>query len=165
MRRLLIIPLMAAGLMSCKTSEANYRAAYEKTIAGRDSADAIENTIYGANRRSFDARQIIADGDTAEARVQRVVVTDGGGGVAEWLHPYSVVVGQFKQEFNAKSMRERLANAGYTRSFVVQTAEPYYYVLLSSHDTQAEAIKAMKDIPSGFPVAMKAPLPYILCRP
>ena len=72
---------------------------------------------------------------------------------------------QFKQRFNAVSMRDRLAGSGYPRAFVVQNGEPYYYVVLSSHDTQAEAVKALKSIPTGFPVAMKAPLPYILCRP
>lgn len=149
----------------CKTSEANYRAAYEKAIAGRDSADAVENTIYGAKRRDIDSRKIIADGDTVEARVQRVVITPKGGGISEYLHTYSVVVGQFKQEFNAISMRNRLADSGYPRAFVVQNSEPYYYIVLSSHDTQAEAVQALRAIPEDFPVAMKAPLPYILCRP
>lgn len=165
MRRLLAIILIAAALGGCKTSEANYRAAYEKAVAGRDSSDAIENTIYGAKRRDMDSRMIIAGGDSVEARVQRVAVTEGGGGISEYLHAYNVVVGQFKQRFNAVSMRDRLAGSGYPRAFVVQNGEPYYYVVLSSHDTQAEAVKALKSIPTGFPVAMKAPLPYILCRP
>lgn len=165
MRQLLAIMLLAGILAGCKTSEANYRAAYEKAIAGRDSADAIENTIYGAGRRAPDSRMIIADGDTAEARIQRVSLTAGGGGINEYLHPYNVVVGQFKQAFNAISMRNRLAESGYPRAFVVENAEPYYFVVLSSHDSQSEAVQALRTIPGDFPVTMKAPLPYILYRP
>lgn len=165
MRRLIGIALLAAILAGCKTSEANYRAAYEKAIAGRDSTNTIEQTIYGTGRRDMDSRMIIVDGDTAEARIQRVTITAGGGGINEYLRPYNVVVGHFKQEFNAISMRNRLAESGYPRTFVVQNGEPYYYVVLSSHDTQAEAVQALRTISGNFPVPMKAPLPYILYRP
>ncbi len=165
MRRLFAILSLAVIVSGCKTSEANYRAAYEKAVAGRDSGDAIENTIYGAKRRDIDSRKIIADGDTVEARVQRVVMTPDGGGISENLRMYNVVVGQFKQEFNAVSMRNRLADSGYPGTFVVQNNEPYYYVVLGSYDTQAEAVQAIKAIPEDFPITMKAPLPYILCRP
>ena len=165
MRRLFAILSLAVIVSGCKTSEANYRAAYEKAVAGRDSGDAIENTIYGAKRRDIDSRKIIADGDTVEARVQRVVMTPDGGGISENLRMYNVVVGQFKQEFNAVSMRNRLADSGYPGTFGVQNNEPYYYVVLGSYDTQAEAVQAIKAIPEDFPITMKAPLPYILCRP
>lgn len=167
MKHLAFILLAGAllGIASCKTSEENYRAAYEKAIAGRDSLTALDNTIYGAGRRNMGSRTAVAGADTAEVRTARVAVTDGGGGIREWLHPYSVVVGQFKQLFNAHSMRERLADAGYPRAFVVETAEPYYYVILSSHDSQSEAIHALAAIPSDFPVAMKAPLPFVLYCP
>jgi len=160
-----IAGMLIFGLCGCKTSEANYRAAYEKAVAGRDKADETENSVYDANRRSIDSRQIIVGGDTVEARVDRVVVTLNGGGLPENLKAYSVVVGRFKQEFNAKSMRNRLVQAGFHNTFVVNNAEPYYYVVLSSHTTQAEAVKALKDIPTSFPAVMKSPLPYILYRP
>lgn len=150
---------------SCKTTEANYRAAYDKAIAGRDSAKAIEQTIYGAHRRDMGVRVAVSNGDSAEIRAQQVKITDGGGGIAEWLHPYNVVVGQFKQSFNAKSMRERLVDNGYPRAFVVQNGEPYYYVILSSFDTQAEAVQAVNSIPKKFPIKLNPPLPYILFSP
>lgn len=160
----IVLAVAAAGTMmvSCKTSEANYRAAYEKAVAGRDSLTALDQTIYGAHRRSMGSREMAVGTDTVEVKVQRVRVTEGGGGIREWLKPYSVVVGQFKQLFNAKSMRERLADSGYPRAFVVETGEPYYFVVLSSHPTAEEAVEALKAIPADFPVAMKAPLPFIL---
>lgn len=151
---------------ACKTTEANYRSAYDKAIAGRDSATAIDQTIYGTHRRSIGSRvAITAGGDTAEVRTQFVSVTEGGGGSKENMHPYNVVVGQFKQQFNAKSMRQRLADAGYLQAFVVQNGEPYYYVILSSYETEAEAIKALNSIPQKFPITLRSPLPFILHNP
>lgn len=162
-----IIPLIAvtallAVLGSCKTTEANYRAAYERAVSGRDSLATIESTVYGAHRRSMGSRVFVMGADTFEVRSQRVRVTDGGGGITENLRPFNVVVGQFKQLFNARSMRERLADNGYPSAFVVETAEPYYYVVLSSHNEQAAAAAALRDIPASFPVAIKPPLPFIL---
>jgi len=160
------LALIALATSSCKTTEANYRAAYDKAIAGRDSATAIDKTIYGTHRRNIGSRlSVTATGDSAEVRTQRVAVTEGGGGEREWLRPYNVVVGQFKQAFNAKSMRERLANSGFSDAFVVQNGEPYYFVILSSHDTETEAVKAANSISTNFPIILHSPLPYILYCP
>lgn len=156
--------LLAIAATSCKTTEENYRSAYEKAIAGRDSVAAIDNTVYGAHR-NMDTRVAVAGADTADIRTIHVAVTEGGGGIREYLHPYSVVVGQFKQLFNARSMRERLADGGYPRAFVVETAEPYYYIILESYATQAEAVKAAANLPSSLPVAVKAPCPFVLHNP
>lgn len=162
MKNILIVALLAFAAVACKTTEANYRQAYDRAVAGRDSADAIENTVYGAHRRAMGTRQMIVAGDTFDIRSQRVALTEGGGGIRENLRPFNVVVGQFKQLFNARSMRERLVDAGYPGTFVVETAEPYYYVVLSSHADAGQAAAALKAIPAKFPVVMKAPLPFIL---
>lgn len=155
------VAALLAGLVGCKTTEANYRAAYDRAMAGRDTVGDIQSTIYGA-QRSMTSHTAVIGTDSVEIRHQRLAVTDGGGAIRENLKPYNVVVGQFKQLFNAKSMRERLVDVGYPSAFVAETAEPYYYVILSSHTDVAEALRALKSIPAGFPVRMKAPLPYIL---
>lgn len=155
------------GLASCKTSEANYKAAYDKAVAGRDSLTAIENTIYGRHRRAVTSNIAVAGNDTVEMITARVSVTEGGGGIRENLRPYSVVVGQFKQLVNAKSMRERLVDAGYPTAFVVQTAEPYYYIILNSYTDKGQAVKAAAETAasSSFPIAMKEPMPMVLYVP
>lgn len=164
MRHILILLLSAALLAGCKTSEANYRAAYEKAVAGRADRDSTGNSIYGAGRRSMDMTTAIAGSDTALVKATFVRVTEGGGGLREWLGRYNVAVGQMKQRINAISLRERLADAGYPRAFVVETPEPYYYVIVASYPTEAEAVhetarlRAMRD----FPVAMRRPLPFII---
>lgn len=164
MRRLIPLFTILLLLGACKTTEENYRAAYEKAIAGRDSAIAFDSTIYGLHRRNINARLVaVGNGDSAEIRTMNVKITADGGGIKEWLKPYSLVVGQFKTLTNARSMRERLVEAGYPRAFVVENAEPYYYILLSSHATEKEAADALEALrQSHFPFPMKAPLPFIL---
>lgn len=169
MKSKLFIPMALAAAVcvafgSCKTTEANYRAAYERAIAGRDSAaTAFNETIYGAVRNA-NSHDVVVAGDTAEMQVQRVIVTQGQGNAAD-LRSYNIVVGQFKLLFNASSMRQRLVDAGYATTMVVETAEPYYYVVLSSHDEIGAAMKAIRGIPSDFPIAMREPLPFILHVP
>lgn len=157
----------AVAATSCRTTEANYRAAYEKAVAGRDSLTAIENTIYGRHRRNASTSLSVVGNDTVEMISTRVRVTEGGGGINENLKPYSVVVGQFKQLVNAKSLRERLADAGYPGAFVVETAEPYYYILLSSFPTRAEAVKACAEVAAdrNFPIALREGMPMVLFCP
>lgn len=162
MKKILIFILVASALWACKTTEENYRSAYEKAIERRDSVRSLDQTIYGAQRRPMGEQTYISGTDTVAMYQYQVALTDGGGGVREWLRPFNVVVGQFKQKFNAVSMRERLVDAGYARTFVVQTGEPYYYVVLSSWPNRDEAAKALLEIPSDFPVPMKDPLPFIL---
>ncbi len=109
-------------------------------------------------------QQLVVGRDTVDVKVQHVKVTPDGGGINESLMRYNVVAGQFKQLFTAKSMRERLFEAGYPASFVVQTSEPYYYVISSSHNDAAAAVEALHRLEADRPVGMKPPVPYILQR-
>lgn len=164
LRILLIATLSVLAVASCKTTEENYRSAYEKAVAGRDSAMALDKTIYGAERRNIGTRTAItATGDTAEVRTARIKITEGGGGSPELLKPYNVVVGQFKQLVNSKSLRERLVAAGFADAFVVETAEPFYYIILNSYASEADAIRAASELKDkGLPIAMRPPCPFVL---
>lgn len=157
--------IMACGCMtSCKTTEENYRAAYDKAVAGRDSLADFESTVYGRYRRQMRTEVNVVEGDTVAVRVQAVSVTPESGGTEGGFASYGIVVGQFKQLFNAQSLRGRLVEAGYASAFLVNTAEPYYFVVLDSYKTLTDANAALKEILSdeGFPVALKSPLPFIL---
>lgn len=159
----IIIFVVAACVTGCKTSEANYRAAYEKAVAARSTDDDIDSTVYGEVRRQMTTQTVnMPDGRSVQICSQFVRVTDGGGGIPENLKQYNVVAGQFKQLFNAKSLRDRLTDLGYPGAFVVETAEPYYYVVATSCGTMLEAADALDELRRKSPVAMKAPLPFIL---
>ncbi len=164
---LLVVFTFATVIFSaCKTTEENYHAAYQRAIAGRDSAASLENTIYGADRRPMDVQRMVSGTDTFDVRVIRVAPTEEGG-IASYdaFKQFNVVVGQFKQKFNALSMRDRLVEAGHTGAFVVHTAEPYHYIVLSTHDTRDEAVAAIRAIGDDFPIAMRKGLPFILSKP
>ncbi len=166
MKKLVYMVLTLATLCgvvsACRTTEANYRAAYERALAGRDSAMAVDSTIYGRYRRDFTTVQVqLADGRTADVTVQRVKLTEDLGVSSEYLKRYNVVVGRFKQIFNARSMRQRLVDNGFPRAMVLETAEPYYYVVINSFATADEAFAAIDSIPEGA-IAMRPPMPYVL---
>ena len=166
MKNLLGILLLSFIVISCKTTEANYRSAYEKAIAGRDSSESLDKTIYGRERRMVGFSYVpIGDGDTIAVRRQLVKVTEDGGGIRENLKRYCVVVGQFKQKFNAVSMRDRYATmpgSVMPGAFVVETGEPYFYVVASSYARLKDAADAMKTFQENPPFVMKSPLPFIL---
>ncbi len=157
----LLLAILALGLLAgCKTTEANYRSAYDRAVAGRDSAMAFEQTIYGKHRRNVITREVVAStGDTVTMRAMMVVPAKGYEDVE--LKPYNVVVGEFKQLFNASSMCTRLRQGGYAGAFVVKNKEPYHYVILSTHNSAEEAVKALKSI-KKLPVATKEPCPYVM---
>lgn len=161
-RIVIFLLAVAAAVTGCRTTEANYRAAYEKTMQARAEQDSLESTVYGRERRSMQTRTIDTPDGPVPVVARLVRVTDGGGGIPENLRRYNVVVGQFKQLFNAKSMRNRLADSGYPGAFVVETGEPYYYIVLASFSDAAEAHKAMERFAASGKFAMKEPCPFIL---
>lgn len=166
-RRVFICVFVAVVAVSCKTTEDNYRKAYDRAVAGRDNTTDIDSTIYGKVRREMSVSSVVLPtGDTLDVKVQHVRVTkDIGGATDESLKRYSVVAGQFKQRFNAASLRERLAGAGYPGAFVVETSEPYYYIVLMSSDKAEEAQAVLDGCRRNPPVPFREPLPFILRRP
>lgn len=170
--RICAAAVLLSALYSCKTTEENYRAAYEKTIAARDSVAAVENTIYGAERRRMQSATVATDSGAVEVNRLRVKVTgaanEGGGGdggaagATVQLRRFNVVAAQFKQRFNAMSMCGRLAAAGYPDAFVVETAEPYYYVVVASYADAADAARRLDAVRTAADIAMRPPCPFIL---
>ena len=148
---------------SCKPSEKNYRKAYERTMAARDSSDTdFDETIYGRYRKQLVSTPVIVGNDTLDARTQNISVTPDGGGINESIKPYMVVIGGFKQLFNARSLRERLLDLGYPGAFLVQTAEPYYFVVAKACTTPEEAIATIKVLKANPPIPMRNGFPWVL---
>lgn len=149
-------------ITSCKTTEKNYRTAYERTMTAQDTTHLeFEQTIYGRYRRDMRVSESIVGGDTVATRIQRVFITPGDS-VPNKLKTYNLIIGQFKQLFNANSMRQRLRDMGYTGAFVVQTAEPYYYVVAQDYDDQSQAAAALKRMRANPPFRLRDPLPFLL---
>lgn len=166
MKYLFAFIIVSIALVSCKTTEANYRAAYDKAVAARSDDDSDAESFYGDASRQLEQRFMMAGNDTVPVSVKMVTpVAEDGKAAAQTSHRFMIVVGQFKQKFNALSLKKRVAAAGYPDAFVVQTSEPYFYVVARSCETITEAAAALKDVKEKAPVAMKAPVPFILRDP
>lgn len=160
---LIVAVVMALGFEGCRTTEANYRQAYEKAKAGQEEGLELDSTIYGRVRRDLRTVTVKAsDGTEVEVKNQLVRITPEGGGIRENLKEYNVVAAQFKQLFNANSMRTRLVDEGYPEAFVVQTAEPFYYVVVASRNDVSEALKILETFTQSNKVPLKSPCPFIL---
>ena len=90
-------------LTACHSSEANYKAAYDKAMEKhRDGIGAEEYERILAEQQK---PTMVVNGDSVRVVPLLTNVTDDSLTVAR---RYGVVVAQFKQKFNAITMRDRL---------------------------------------------------------
>ena len=164
MKYLFVVFIVCASLVSCKTTEANYRAAYEKTVAAKKAEEA-DNTIYGGASRKPSQTFMMNGKDTVLVNVKMVSPLALEDGSKPEPRKFMLVVGQFKQKFNAMSLRERVSENGYPEAFIVETSEPYYYIVAESFDELPGAADALEQVRKKAPVAMKEPVPFILRDP
>lgn len=149
--------ILLLGMSACRSSEANYRAAYEKAKNHRESWDGIEGTVYEAIRREAVPSELLFDGVKIPAQKIRVKAT-----ADRPLGRRYLVVAQFKQLFNAESMCARLRDAGYTDATILETAEPLYYVAASQVDDDLSAVAEYLRFTDAPPMKIKEPFPWIL---
>lgn len=148
-------------LAGCKTTEKNYRAAYERATADKDS-DPIDNTIYAAIRReALPSAAITAEGDTLAFKYERVTITSGQEKTPEMLR-YNVVAGQFKQAFNARAMASRMRQNGYPDTFIIQTTEPLYYVVTFTTSDARAASAHLRALADDRAITLTAPAPFVV---
>lgn len=159
------ISMMAIAILAlsgCKTSEQNYRQAYE--IAKNANTDGIDSTIYARIRQEAVPSAILADGDTIRMQTELVTLfKDANSPVS--AKQYGVVVNQFKQIFNAKALRNRLHASGYPEAYIVQTSEPLYYVIVADFDDVNQAGAMMKKLAKDTNLGIRPPFPWILRNP
>ncbi|MCM1110541.1 MAG: SPOR domain-containing protein [Clostridium sp.] len=164
MKRILI-PIAAAALIlgaGCKPSEKHYRAAYEAARQKQEETGGIDSTIYSAMRPQGRGSIVIAGADTLTVQTVAIGYPKDSGADASTVLRYNIVVGQFKQIFNARQMRQRLIGAGYEGALVVNTREPLYYVVAVSCATPEEAAAALKRISGDKSLTLREPFPWVL---
>lgn len=162
MKKLFIaITIILTGLTACKTTEQNYRSAYQTAVSHREESSGVDSTIYARIRNSALESKLAVGSDTLDIRTEYIGYPKDGGSSRENVERYNVVVGQFKQIFNAKAMRQRLLEQGY-EAMIVNTREPLYYVISATCSTAAEAAEQLNRVKSDPKIVLKAPLPFIL---
>ena len=152
--------MLATG---CKTTEQDYKRAYDRTINTNDSTRTeFSETIYGRYCRAVRDEQLKLGNDTIDTRIVDVSVTNEEGVDKSQMKRYCVVAAEFKQIFNARSMRDRLIEQGYTGAFIVETAEPFYYTIAGSFDDLSEATELIAKLRKQDTIKFKSPAPYVL---
>ena len=159
---LLIAAIAATGLYSCKTTEANYRAAYETAAAKRANDTALDSATMGKLERTDLPRDLKVNGITLPVRTLAIGYDEEGGSLRDNVKRYNVVVGQFRQLFNAKEMRKRLLSEGYEGAMVIHDRQPMYYVVAATTDSPEEAQAQLEKVRTDSRISLKAPLPWIL---
>lgn len=161
--RLICLLVGAAAVLAlggCGTNEENYKKAYDKAKEAGDKS--LEGTIYNRIREQSRNEKIVSEGDTVNVTVEYVTAAKDAGFTAEKLQRYNAVVGQFKQLFHAKSMRNRMAEGGYPEAIIIETGEPLYYVVALSSQS-LEDVKATADsLRKSSPVKLREEFPVIL---
>lgn len=169
MRKLLTIAaLLGAVLTSCRTTEANYRAAYEATKASQTAVATDDDGLDENTRRMLNLdrkqHQYVQITGTDTLKVTNVFATLEEGPV-ENVPQFSVVANAFSQLFNARALMKRLQEAGFEGAYIFKNSTPDYFVAAGGSDNIADipAIeKALNDAGNpgsraGFPAIVRVP--------
>ncbi len=154
--------ILALGVVSCKTNENNYRAAYQAAVAHREEASGLDSTIYARIRNQAVESKLATGNDTLPIKTEYIGYPKDGGASREKVLRYNIVVGQFKQIFNANAMRQRLLSAGYEDAMILNTREPLYYVIAAACSTAAEAAELYNKVKSDSGLVLREPMPFVL---
>lgn len=139
-----IVFMMLLSAASCKTTEENYKAAYDIAVKKQESGAGRDVSSYISRERRLNEYKQVGT-DSVRIVIEHVSIVDGPVNNAK---KYGVVVGEFKQVFNARSYRDRINNAENTPetpAFVVMNAMKQYFVIYRSFDTKTGAAAFMKN--------------------
>ncbi len=154
----LTVVMIVLLVTSCRTTEENYRGAYELAKASGERQDSLVSTLI-ANEQ---APTIVNVGDeTMKLRKEYVSLVNEDGVPKNKLKQYNIVVGRFRQIFNARSMASRMSSLGY-ESYVLVDRTPAYFVAVASTDSIEEALQLYKSVVADNRVVYKSPFPWVL---
>ncbi len=153
--------LLTATMNSCKTSEENYKAAYE--IAKQHDNEGLDATVYANIRNEARNNNVTVGSEKMPVRTEYVSIVSDQAPEGAQLMPRNIVVAQFKQLFNAKSLRQRLIANGYPDALIIQTREPLYYVVAAACSTNEEALRLLQEVEKRKDIPMKDPYPLVVC--
>ena len=159
----LALALLAIGaISSCKTSEENYKKAYEAAVEKQNEGYTDEEIVNMAREEAIPRTVFRGDSIPLKGVYVNTVKLDPPVNAAL---RYNVVVATFKQKFNAMSVLDRLRAGGYDDGRLLIDKDQTYYVAAHTTDTLSNAVETLHKIEKEQPVAMKSPCPYILRRP
>ena len=139
-----ILFMMLLSAASCKTTEENYKAAYDIAVRRQETGAGQDVSSFITREKRLNEYKQIGT-DSVRIVIENVSIIDNPG---KNIEKYGVVVGEFKQVFNAKSYRDRINNTENNSdapAFVVMNTMKKYYVIYRSFNTKTEAAAFLKD--------------------
>lgn len=166
LKTFVIAAVVLGGFTACKTTEANYRAAYEATKASQAAANSDDglddNTrrLLAKNSRNRQSIQIVGNDTIA---VTTLFVNLDKNQAVDRLPQFSVVSNAFTQVFNARALCQRLQEAGFDHAYIFHTSAPDYYVAAAGSDDIADVPAILKKLElsgnpgsrAGFPAVIR----------
>ena len=137
------------ALVSCKSSESNYRKAYEKAKAedqNRQETEPIAVTPVVTPVQTQQTQTI--NQDASNLRQEKLNVQNGGV-----LKAFNVVCGSFKSIDNANNLRNTLVNQGYSAQVAQNPDTGMYRVIASSFDDRNSAETSRNALRAKYPDA------------
>ncbi|MDR1380149.1 MAG: SPOR domain-containing protein [Tannerella sp.] len=127
-------------LGSCKSKSSAYKTAYEQ-------AKSSDNNWEG--EEEDDETEVLTSEEISYESVKQEKVKPASGEDAAGLKRYSVVIGSFKNQTNAYSLKERMLDEGY-RPVVAENDFGMLRVIVASFDSKADAARSRDAIKSKY---------------
>lgn len=131
-------------LPACKPTEKNYRAAYDIAIAKKQKTEA-ELEAEGIVDADAPTMRIVK-GDTLYFKQMPLRITSSDTP----LHPYNLVVDEFKMPTNARSSAETIKEKGF-EARALQSSGGKWIVVAGGADSLDDAAALVRKFKSGFP--------------
>lgn len=154
--------LLSVIFTACKTTEENYRKAYETALEKQNEGYTSDEITQMAREEAIPRTLFNGDSIPLKGMYVSTVKLDPPVTAAS---RYNVIVATFKQKFNAMSVLTRLRDAGYNNGRLLIDRDQTFYVAASTTDTLKNAVATLKELEKSSPVVMKSPCPYILRKP
>lgn len=157
-KSLILIAVIALLATGCRTTEKNYREAYEKALEKRN--EGLTEEERSAMNLEIATPKSVYRGDSIPLRtmwVSTVAATTSNA-----AKEYSVVTGSFRQQFNATSAMKRLREGGYPDAFLLIDPEKNFIVAAITTTSLDSAVVELRKLEADAPITLRPPYPYIL---
>lgn len=141
---------LALGMTSCKPSESAYRKAYEQAKAQETTTPAVTEPVTVTPVVTTPVVTTPVTSTDVNVRSEKVTLVGDGD-----LKDYSVVVGSFSLEANARGLQQRLAEQGYNSMVVSANTDKglMYRVIAASYADKASAASKRDQLTGAYPGA------------
>ena len=153
-----VVSIFVLIAVSCRTTEKNYREAYELAKGTGTLQDTLIVNLIAEDQAPV---EVEVAGRIMKMRKEYVSIVTDKDVTKDMLKRFNVVVGRFKQLFNARSMATRMSSLGYS-SFVVVDRTSSYFVVAAATDMSEEALVMYEKVLSDNRVVYKTPFPWVL---